>query len=111
MRHVLTGEVPVRDLLTKKRLNPDIGGLVDRITVRNDLSESYTVVEVAASDARSMLYRASGALSALGWDIVSARVSHFRGLSVASFYVAGAKKLKDAAALAELQKLMPCAKG
>jgi [protein-PII] uridylyltransferase len=107
MRAVLCGEVSVRDLLTKKRLNPETGGPVSRITVRNDLSEAYTVVEIAATDARSMLYRASGALSNLGWDIVSARVSHFSGQNVASFYVAGAKRLRDAGALAALQRIMP----
>jgi [protein-PII] uridylyltransferase len=111
MRAVLSGGLSVSELLTKKKLDPEIGGPVERITVRNDLSESYTVVEVAAADARSMLYRASGALSALGWDILSARVSHFGGLSVASFYVTGAKRLGDSAALAALQRIMPCSKG
>ena len=54
-----------------------------------------------------MLYRASGALSAVGWGIHSARVSHFRGRSMASFYVTGARALSEQEALAELAAIMP----
>jgi UTP:GlnB (protein PII) uridylyltransferase len=95
---VLTGQTPVADLLTKRRKPPEIGGQVDRITIRNDLSESFSVIEVASQDERAMLYRASGALSALGWDIHSARVSQFKGRSVASFYVTGPREIGEESA-------------
>jgi UTP:GlnB (protein PII) uridylyltransferase len=99
---VLTGQTTVADLLTIRRKPPEIGGQVDRITLRNDLSQSFSVVEVASRDERAMLYRASGALSALGWDIHSARVSQFKGRSVASFYVTGPRAMGEQAAKAAL---------
>lgn len=106
---VLTGQTTVGELLEKRRKSPDIGGPVERLTLRNDLSEIYTVIEVTSSDARAMLYRASGALSALRWDIHSARLSLFKGRSVASFYVSGAKSLREAEARQALLRLMPLA--
>jgi len=106
---VLTGKARVAELLEKRRKSPEIGGPVERLTLRNDLSETFTVIEVASADERAMLYRASGALSALGWDIHSARVSLFKGRSVACFYVTGAKGLSDAEARRALLRLMPLA--
>jgi [protein-PII] uridylyltransferase len=106
---VLTGKTTIAELLAKHKRNPDIGGPVQRLTLRNDLSDAYTVVEVAAEDERAMLYRASGALSALGWGILSARVSHFKGANVAGFYVTGARALNEAEARRALEKLMPVA--
>lgn len=104
---VLAEQVPVADILRKKRKACEIGGTVERLSVRNDLSSTYTVLEVAFSDRRAMLYRASGALSALGWDIHSARVSLFKGRHTASFYVTGARSLSEQDARHALLRLMP----
>jgi [protein-PII] uridylyltransferase len=103
----LTGQTLVRDLLAKRRKPADIGGPVQHLVVRNDLSDTYTVIEVTAADERAMLYRASGALSALGWSIHSARVSHFKGRSMASFYVTGARAISQSDARHTLLNLMP----
>lgn len=104
---VLLGQTTVEALLEKKRKPAGVGGQVDHLTLRNDLTEKYSIVEVTSADAQAALYRVSGALSSLGWHIVSAKVSQFRGKSVASFYVVGARKLGEARALAELRRVLP----
>ena len=106
---VLGGKLSIADLLHKRNRSPEVGGPVENLTVRNDLSDTFTVVEVSSREDRAMLYRVTGALSMLGWDIHSAKLSHFRGRSVASFYVTGAKHLGDADARAQLARLMPVA--
>lgn len=104
---VLTGQMTVADLLLKRRKSPEIGGPVEHLNLRYDLSETYTVIEVSCAEQRGMLYRVSGALSALGWDIHSARVSLFKGRSVANFYVTGARAMSEAEARRALLTLMP----
>lgn len=104
---VLTGQTKVADLLLKRRKSPEIGGPVEHLNLRYDLSETYTVIEVSCTEQRGMLYRVSGALSALGWDIHSARVSLFKGRSVANFYVTGARAMSEAEARRALLALMP----
>lgn len=104
---VLLGQTTVEALLDKKRKPSGVGGQVDHLALRNDLTEKYSIVEVVSADAQAALYRVSGALSALGWHIVSAKVSQFRGKSVASFYVTGARELGDARAMAELRRVLP----
>jgi [protein-PII] uridylyltransferase len=104
---VLTGQTLVKDLLAKRRKPSEIGGPIQQLKIRNDLSDTYTVVEVTATDERAMLYRASGALSALKWGIHSARVSHFKGRSMAGFYVTGARGLNETEVRRALAGLMP----
>jgi [protein-PII] uridylyltransferase len=108
---VLTGQASVQEILTRKRRPAEIGGTVQHLSVRNDLSENFTVIEVGSTDERAMLYRASGALSSLGWGIHSARVSHFRGKSMAGFYVTGIKGLSEREALRALSAIMPLEDG
>lgn len=64
-------------------------------SVRNDLSDSLTVVEVGAQDAQRALFHACMAFARLGWDIRSARVDTWRGEARASFYLAGARTLPE----------------
>jgi [protein-PII] uridylyltransferase len=104
---VLRGQTNVAELLQKRHKSPEIGGPVAHLNLRYDLSETYTVIEVSCAEQRGMLYRVSGALSALGWDIHSARVSLFRGRSVATFYVTGTRALSEAEARRALLALMP----
>lgn len=106
---VLTGRTTVADLLVKRKKNSEIGGSVSKLNLRNDLSDIYTVVEVSSPDERGMLYRASGALSTLHWDIHSARLSHFKGLSAASFYVSGPRSMSLQEARDMLLRQMPLA--
>jgi [protein-PII] uridylyltransferase len=104
---VLTGQTGVGEILAKRRKSAQTGGEVERISVRNDVSDKYTLVELAGRDPMSLLYRSAGALGVLRWDILSARLSMFAGRQVVSFYVAGARHLSDDAARRELLRLMP----
>ncbi len=111
LKAVLKAETAVEEVLSKRKKSPEIGGPIEHLRLRNDISEIFTVVEVSSHDERAMLYRASGALSKLGWGIHSARVSLFKGRSIASFYVTGAKTLSEADARRALLRLMPMSNG
>lgn len=64
-------------------------------SIRNDLSDTLTVIETSGPDRLGALAYASEAFSRLGWDIRSARVSTWQGEAVGSFYVAGVRPLTD----------------
>jgi UTP:GlnB (protein PII) uridylyltransferase len=108
---VLKSEMLVTDLLAKRKKPAEIGGPIESLKVRNDLSETFTVIEVSSADERAMLYRATGALSKLNLDIHSARVSLFKGRSMGSFYLTGAKHRSEADLRAALLNLMPLSTG
>lgn len=104
---VLRGEAAVTEILQKRKKTAEFGGPIAHLKIRNDLSQEYTIIELSSADERAMLYRASGALSKLGWGIQSAKVSLFKGRSVASFYVTGAKGLVEAEVRRRLTEVMP----
>jgi [protein-PII] uridylyltransferase len=64
-------------------------------SVRNDLSDTFTVVEVVGPDVPGTFYKVADALSRLGWDIASARVSSWHGEARCSFYILGARALRE----------------
>lgn len=76
-------------------------------SVRNDLSDTLTVIETGGPDRKGALYRACAALSRLGWDIRSARVSTWQGEARGSFYVAGARQLPEGQVQAALDRVLP----
>lgn len=107
MKAVLTGEMSVTDLLHRSRRTgqspPDLVNLV----VHHDLSEQFTVIEVRTTEHIGMLYWVCRALSQLGWNIHSAKLSTWAGKAVGVFYVtdtegrkihADAQRLRDALA-------------
>jgi [protein-PII] uridylyltransferase len=65
------------------------------VSVRNDLSDTLTVLETQEADTKGALYHASAAFARLGWDIRSARVSKWRDEARASFYLAGIRGLTE----------------
>ena len=65
------------------------------LTVRNDVSSSLTLIEIEDPDVPGGLLWTSQALARLGWDIQSARISVWHGMARASFYVAGARALRE----------------
>lgn len=107
---VLTGQATVEAILEKRKKHGALDGPVLRVSLRSDASPRYTMIEVASQEPKSTLYRVSRALSALGWDIHSARLSMFRGQSMATFYVSGVEET-DRAALSALKKLLPAEQG
>jgi UTP:GlnB (protein PII) uridylyltransferase len=79
--------------------------------VRNDISEHFTVIETSGSDTRSALFRVARALSHLGWDIRSARVSLWRGVARTSFYVEGARHLSEDSVRSTLNQVLQTEEG
>jgi [protein-PII] uridylyltransferase len=76
-------------------------------SIRNDLSDTYTVVEAVGPDVPGTFYKVADSLSHLGWDIASARVSAFRGEARCSFYVLGAREMREAEAGEILASVLP----
>ena len=107
LRSVLLGTTQLADVLSKRHKHLEVGGLVEKMVIRNDLASRFTVIEITAPDDRSFFYRICGGISSLGWDIHSARVSLFRGRIVASLYVTGAETLSDDEAYALASKIIP----
>jgi [protein-PII] uridylyltransferase len=104
---VLTGEMSVAELLRRRRrveqTRPELVSLV----IHHDLSEQFTVIEVRTTEHIGMLYWVCRALSQLGWNIHSAKLSTWAGKAVGVFYItdaegnkirADAQRLKDALA-------------
>jgi [protein-PII] uridylyltransferase len=91
---VLTGAKTVREVLLTRRapaVRRSSGESVRLVSVRDDLSPTLTVIEVASQDVSGEFFRVCEALSRLGWDIHSARASTWRDEVRASFYVEGAR--------------------
>jgi [protein-PII] uridylyltransferase len=96
---VLSGRESLASVVARRRRMPGRGetqGLsaIEIRSVRTDLSETLTFIEAWCRDVPGMLYRMTDAISALGWDINSARVSTWQGQARATFYVAGARETK-----------------
>ena len=115
---VLTGAQSVQEILSRRRTVLARSGKASGAempptvrAIRNDLSDTLTVIETEGQDARGTLYRVSEALSRLGWDIRSARVSNWRNEARASFYVAGARHLSEAEARSALAQVLPTTEG
>jgi len=100
---VLTGVESVEALLARSRsqfmrgkAEPESSAAtLPRVSVRHDVAENLTLIELAAPDTIGVFYRFCNAISKLGWDIHSARVSTFRNEARASFYVTGCCGLTD----------------
>lgn len=104
MKAVLTGEISVTDLLKRRRrieqTRPELVSLV----IHHDLSEQFTVIEVRTTEHIGMLYWVCRALSGLGWNIHSAKLSTWAGKAVGVFYITdreGRKMHADAQRLRE----------
>jgi len=104
---VLSGTATVQSVLdkagTKTLLKRDVVNLpvdlpVELFSFRNDLSDTLTIIEIGSTDIRSTLYRVADAVSKVGWDIQSAKISVWHGIARASLYVAGARSLSEAEA-------------
>lgn len=98
LKSVLSGTTTVERLLGARRKAAHEPPAVVHIRALNQISRDFTIVELRFNEAHGILYYAARALSALGWDIHSARLSRFAGKPTATFYVTGAKSLTDAQA-------------
>ncbi|MCS7223918.1 MAG: HD domain-containing protein [Armatimonadetes bacterium] len=105
---VLTGEVALEDLLLKAHKPVLVPVQVTSVTLRNDLSETHTVVHIVARDRKGLLYRLTRDLSALGLDIQTAKIVTWGDVAEDSFYVIrkGHGKVPDADLLTLQSRLL-----
>ena len=104
LRAVLTGDAQVATLLDKRRAagraSARAGG-PPKITLDNQLSDDYTVLEVKCPDRLGLLYLITRTLAELGLDIATARIATEIDQAVDTFYVhdRGGRKIEDPDAL------------
>jgi len=96
LRAVLTGEQRVESLLAQRRAaaraTPE--PTLPKISINNELSDDYTVIEVKCPDRLGLLYLVTRTLSALELDIASARIATEIDQAFDTFYVHDAKERK-----------------
>jgi [protein-PII] uridylyltransferase len=87
---VLRGETELGDLIARKdvrRGRLKAFRLQPKVTITNDLSDRFTVIEVSGLDRPGLLHALTGELAMLQLDITSARVATFGERAVDVFYV------------------------
>ncbi len=96
LRAVIVGEQRVETLLAQRRASgrPVSAPPLPKISVNNELSDDYTVVEVKCPDRLGLLYLVTRTLSALELDIASARIATEIDHAFDTFYVHDAKERK-----------------
>jgi [protein-PII] uridylyltransferase len=91
---VLTGELSVAELLQHRRRPEQTRPELVSLVIHHDLSEQFTVIEVRTTEHIGMLYWVCRALSQLGWNIHSAKLSTWAGKAVGVFYITDAEGRK-----------------
>lgn len=112
---VLTGAENVETLLAKRRSpagrqRAEAAAehrIPPRVSVQSGVAESLTLIEMAAPDTIGTFYRFCDAISRLGWDIHSARVSTWTNEARAGFYVTGCEGISDADVASRLLGALP----
>jgi [protein-PII] uridylyltransferase len=92
LKEILSGKVPLKDLLSKRN---ESNGIIQKIIPRvqgevkinNHDSDFYTIVEVTGEDRLGILYEITRALTDHGCDIHFARISTLGNRIVDVFYV------------------------
>jgi [protein-PII] uridylyltransferase len=87
---VLKGERQLHDMLAKRRkkqARADAFTVEPEVTIDNDLSDQFSVIEVTGLDRPGLLYGLTSALSNLSLDINSAHITTFGEKAVDAFYV------------------------
>jgi [protein-PII] uridylyltransferase len=92
LKDILSGEVPLRDLLSKRNeLNGIKRKVIPRVPgevkINNQDSDFYTIIEVTGEDRLGILYEITDALTDHGCDIHFARISTLGNRIVDVFYV------------------------
>jgi [protein-PII] uridylyltransferase len=103
LRAVLTGEQRVEALLAQRRAGARAAPepTLPKVTLNNQVSDDYTVIEVKCPDRLGLLYLVTRTLSALALDIASARIATEIDQAFDTFYVHDAKgrRIEDPAAM------------
>jgi [protein-PII] uridylyltransferase len=107
IRAVLTGHENLRDLF-ERRKKPDKDQVIHAAKLDDVTSERYSLLEVRAPMEPGVIYRLARAISKLGWNIHSARLSLWGSRVRAAFYVTTPDGQKVASAeLSRLYTLLP----
>ncbi len=87
---LMASKHPVETRLSAFRMDPEV-------TIDNELSDTFTVIEVSALDRRRLLYDLTSAISDLNLDITSAHITTYGEKAVDVLYVTDltGKKLTD----------------
>jgi [protein-PII] uridylyltransferase len=86
LRQVLTGRLTL-DALFAKRKKPEKEQVIHMARLDDVSSDRYSLLEVRAPDEPGVVYRLSRALSQIGWNIHSARMSIWGSRVRAAFYI------------------------
>jgi len=107
LRQVLTGRLELETLF-KKRKKQEKEQVIDLARLDDAASDRYSLLEVRAPDEPGVVYRLSRAISRLGWNIHSARMSIWGSRVRAAFYITDIAGNKVAEAeLARLLAVLP----
>jgi len=111
LRVVLTGDAQVATLLEKRRAAGRAAaraGGPAKITLDNQLSDDYTVLEVKCPDRLGLLYLVTRTLAGLGLDIATARIATEIDQAVDTFYVhdGRGRKIEDPDALGRVREAL-----
>ncbi|MBN2319279.1 MAG: HD domain-containing protein [Acidobacteria bacterium] len=87
LKDVLTGARTMEEFLKQSGKTPPGGIILDRIDLRNDLSEEHTVVHIIASDLPGLLYVMCNSLARCGLYIHSAKIATWHARAEDNFYV------------------------
>ncbi len=110
LAEVFEEKVPVENLFDRhqqrwsRRRSPAIR-IPTEVHFENNISNRYTVIDIFAQDAVGLLYKITRALSDLGLDIYTARISTQADKAVDSFYVTqNEKKIAPSSALERIRE-------
>ena len=90
IRQALTGEIRLEDLLNRRRdysRQRRAFSIAPEVTVKNDLSDDFTVIEIKCLDRPGILAVIAFAISELNLNIVSAQIATFGEKVIDTFYV------------------------
>ena len=90
IEQVLEGRVRPAEAIARKRVKSrrrDAFSIEPQVTVTNELSDRFTVIEVECLDRNGLLYDLTHAISELSLDIASAHIATFGERAVDTFYV------------------------
>jgi [protein-PII] uridylyltransferase len=90
IERVLEGQAQLADTLVGKRMRSrrrEAFSIEPQVTVNNDLSDRFTVIEVECLDRHGLLYDLTHGISKLNLNIASAHIATFGERVVDTFYV------------------------
>jgi [protein-PII] uridylyltransferase len=88
LRRAIEGRVSLEHRMAEKRRHyPDPGKTRVTVTVDNDVSDFFTVIEIGASDRIGLLYDITRTLSELKLDVHLAKVATYTDRVIDAFYV------------------------